>query len=184
MKKNFTLCLLLSAMPLSGCTADQIAQYKQQRVQDQIARTRLNNEKPVSDQGRPSIASQTITVPYDTRYQFAPPGQKAPTSRPTAESKPAYSGPHNYSIRRGNTYGYTSSESGQVHFFRYDGMRDGRYILISFEDTTASMVSCEETCKIARITGYGFDRTYEVKRNSVLANVIQDMLRGALAPSQ
>ncbi len=98
--------------------------------------------------------------------------------------KPSYTGPHNYSTTRGNTYGYTSAETGQVHFFRYDGVRNGRYVLISFEDTTASMVSCEGTCKLVRITGYGFDRTYEVKRNSVLASVVQDMLRGALTPSQ
>jgi len=80
--------------------------------------------------------------------EFSLPNQQANYAKATSSAKPPYSGPHNYSTTRGNTYGYTSADTGQVHFFRYDGMRNGRHILISFEDTTASMVSCEGACKI------------------------------------
>lgn len=181
------------SMILCACTTNPIADYRQNMLDRQLARAKVAAHISDSDTVPPApapypTATQTPSTisaqSLGAGDQFARLARNASLSRAVSRPEPTYSGPHNYSTTRGNTYGYTSAETGQVHFFRYDGIRNGRHVLISFEDTTASMVSCEGACTMARITGYGFDRTYEVKRNSVLASVIQDMLRGALTPSQ
>lgn len=160
-----------SSIILSGCS-DQLFLSRQQQVQQRIAMAK-SNELPVAppNSGTTVISAQQI---YN---------QSRTPSTAAAPARPVYAGPHNYSVVRGNTYGYTEAKNGEIHFFRYDGFKDGHYRLVSFEDTQASMVVCEGDCKIVRVMSYGFDRTYQVKSGSVLALVIQDMLRGALSPS-
>lgn len=186
MRKTTIFGAAAISMILCGCMTDPIAQYRQQRIQDRLAQSKAQHETVATNQTYSPVetGSQMAAAQINPGREFSLPGQQTNYARASSSTKPPYSGPHNYSTTRGNTYGYTSAETGQVHFFRYDGMRNGRYVLISFEDTTASMVSCEGACKIVRITGYGFDRTYEIKRGSVLSSVVQDMLRGALTPSQ
>ncbi|VVE82896.1 hypothetical protein PSP31121_04022 [Pandoraea sputorum] len=123
-------------------------------------------------------------MPGQAAGMFTMPGEApkktlaAPTTRPQT-----YSGPHNYSLTRGTSYGYESHRNGQIEFFRYDGMRNGVHTLVSFFDNTSSMITCSGNCEFVRVVGYGFDRTYKVNKTSVLGAVVEDMLRGALQPT-
>lgn len=77
-------------------------------------------------------------------------------------------------------YGYTESETGEVHFFRYDGFQNSRYTLVSFEGASASMITCTGNCRFVDVSGIGGPHTFEVKNGTVLSGVINDMLAGAL----
>ncbi|GMG89639.1 hypothetical protein Cmtc_08590 [Cupriavidus sp. TKC] len=94
-----------------------------------------------------------------------------------------YAGPHHYSIERNGLYGYTSQGTGEVVFFQYNGVENGRHTLVSFSYgmTHATFLFCKEDCRFVDTSD---GQTFQVQKGTILEGVISDMLAGALRTSR
>lgn len=101
-----------------------------------------------------------------------------PSNSGTTLTKPPYSGPHHYNVKRNGQFGYTD-EDGKVHFFGNAAHTGRNYQVVSF-DFGGGLIQCKDDCELVDVFTEGGQQTFQPKRGTLLWAVIQDMLAGAL----
>ncbi|WP_148271001.1 hypothetical protein [Burkholderia glumae] len=87
---------------------------------------------------------------------------------------------YHYDLVKNGMYGYTDADSGQVVFFRYSGVSNGKHQLLEVAGGTAMYIECEANCEFVDIYNGGRPQTFRPRDGSLLKAVIDDMRAGYL----